>query len=75
MPAAEQRISLRRFIVMCDLLDQAFAGPLPTPDHLAHECELAERALMGAGASVASTEDPVLARLFALTHRSAAGCD
>ena len=69
MEASDQKVSLRRFILVADLLDQAFAGPAPTPDHLAHECELAEQALSRAIARAGSTDDPILAKLFALTHR------
>lgn len=66
MRESDQRVSLRRFIQVSELLDQAFVGPLPTPDYLAHECELAEQALLGAGAVAGSTGDATLARLFAL---------
>lgn len=63
------RISVHRFIMTAELLDQAFASPTPLPDHLAHECELAEQALDGLTAKSGSTTDAVLAEMFALTHR------
>ena len=63
------KVSVRRFVMTAELLDHAFAGPDPLPDHLAHECELAEQALDALTAKSASTGDMLLAELFALTHR------
>lgn len=65
----DRKVSLRRFIMVGELLDHAFADPVPTPDYLAHQCELAEQALLGSLASSGSTDDPMLAELFALTLR------
>jgi hypothetical protein len=61
------RVHLARFIEVTELLEQAYTGPAPTPDYLAHECGLAEDALARLGAKRGSTGDAVLARLFALT--------
>jgi hypothetical protein len=69
MRANKERISLRDFIVAAELLDQAFAGPVPVLDLLAHQCELAEQALYGLVAKLGSTSDMKLAEMFALTHR------
>jgi len=67
----EQKVPLQRFIRAGELLDAAFADPVPTPDYLAHQCELAELALLGVGARAATTEDATLAELFGATHRPA----
>jgi hypothetical protein len=69
MHSPEQKVSLRRFIQIGEMLDHAFADPAPTPDYLAHQCELAEQALLRAQAALGSTADPLLAQLFALTIR------
>jgi hypothetical protein len=58
---------LTRFIEIAELLDGAFTGPAPSPDYLAHKCEMAEQALFGLVARAASTNDARLAKLFALT--------
>jgi hypothetical protein len=65
-----QKISLPRFIMVGELLDQAFPDPVPAPDYLAHECELAEQALMGMNAGFGSTADATLARLFSIPLRA-----
>ena len=67
---ARQRVPLPRFIEVSELLEQAYLGPAPTPDYLAHECGLAEDALARLGARRGSTADAALARLFALTLRA-----
>jgi DNA helicase IV len=67
--STDQKVSLRRFIELADLLEQAFTGLKPLPDYLAHEGELAEQALSRATAKAGSTGDPKLAELFALTRR------
>ena len=64
-----QKVSLPRFIMVGELLDQAFPDPVPAPDYLSHQCELAEQALMGMNASLGSTGDERLARLFAVALR------
>jgi hypothetical protein len=64
----KQKVSLGRFIEMGELLDEAFPDPVPAPDYLAHECELAERALMSLSARLASTRDMKLSQLFAVPH-------
>lgn len=69
MPKIDQSVSLPRFIMTAELLDHAFAGPEPLPDHLAHKCELAEQALGTLSAKFGSTSDMILAEMFALTHR------
>lgn len=66
MRSPEQKVSLRRFIQMGEMLDHAFSDPVPTPDYLAHECELAEQALLRVHAASGSTADPLLAQLFGL---------
>jgi hypothetical protein len=69
MHSADKKVCLRRFITFCDLLDHAFPEPLPAPDYLMHQCELAEQALFGVSVHVGSTSDPLLARLLAVTYR------
>lgn len=69
MPKNHTKVSVSDFIMTAELLDGAFAGPDPLPDHLAHECELAEQALYGLNAKSGSTSDMRLAEVFALTHR------
>jgi hypothetical protein len=64
----KRRVSLGRFIEVGELLDEAFPDPMPAPDYLAHQCELAEHALMGLSARLASTRDPKLAQLFSVPH-------
>ena len=66
---AERRVSLGKFILLSELLDQAYAGPTPTPDYLQHECERAEDALAQLGAKHGITGDATLAKLFALSLR------
>jgi hypothetical protein len=63
----ERRVTLGAFILLAELLEQAYAAPTPLPDHLAHTCEMAEGALSKLGARHGITRDAVLARLFALT--------
>lgn len=48
------------------MLDQAFPGPVATPDYLAHDCERAERALLGAAGRHLIGADPDLLRRLAL---------
>jgi hypothetical protein len=69
MHGQEQKISLSRFVSIGELLDAAFPDPTPLPDYLAHECELAEHALVLSGAPHPSTGDRRLAALFALALR------
>lgn len=66
---AKRSVKLADFIQIADLLDQAYAGPTPAPDYLAHECELAEDALAQLIAKIGVTDDANLAALFALTYR------
>jgi len=66
---SDQKVSLRRFILVGEMLDHAFPDPVPAPDYLVHQCELAEQALLGARASSGCTADPLLADLFAITFR------
>jgi hypothetical protein len=68
MPTANQKVCLRRFIEVSELLDRAFAGPMLMPDYPAHKCGLAERALQRSTRSAASTGSAVLANAFSLTH-------
>lgn len=70
MLSPDQKVSLRRFIQVGEMLDHAFPDAVPTPDWLAHKCELAEQALLAARASSGSTADPLLAELFAVMLRS-----
>lgn len=65
-----QRVNVAEFIQISELLDQAYAGPKPAPDYLAHACELAEDALAKLGSKLGTTDDPNLATLFALTYRT-----
>lgn len=67
MIAPDQKVSLARFIMVSDLLDDAFADPSPVPDYLAHQCELAEQSLASLEAQQGSTRDRHLAALFALS--------
>ncbi len=69
MSNPDQSATLRRFIQVGELLEQAFSDPMPTPDYLVHECELAEHALLQACARSGSTADAALAKLFAVTYR------
>lgn len=69
MHRTKPNVSLRRFIQLGEMLDHAFPDTLPTPDYLAHKCELAEQALLGAKGVSGSTADPLLARLFELSLR------
>jgi hypothetical protein len=64
----KQKVSLGRFIEMGELLDEAYPDPLPAPDYLAHQCELAEQALMSLSARLAVTRDMKLSRIFAVPH-------
>jgi hypothetical protein len=61
-------VNVSRFFEVAELLDDAFAGPPATPDHLSHECELAERALWGLTAKSGSTNDLVLVELLNLSR-------
>jgi hypothetical protein len=72
MQDSVRRVSVARFVTVADLLDQAFPKANATPDYLSHECERAEQSLLTAIGKTASTGDPVLARLLALTHREEA---
>jgi hypothetical protein len=67
--SADEKVSLRRFITFCELLDHAYPEPVPAPDYLMHECELAEQALFALRARSACTSDPRLAKLLAVTWR------
>jgi hypothetical protein len=64
----DRQVSLGEFILVSELLEKAYAGPMPLPDYIAHKCELAEGALAKLGARCGRTGDAVLAKLFALTH-------
>lgn len=64
----EQKVSLAAFIVLAELLDQAFPDPMPVPDYLSHDCERAEQALDASLGKASFTSDPVLAQLFAMSH-------
>jgi hypothetical protein len=67
----KQKVSLGRFIEMGELLDEAFSDALPAPDYLAHECEMAEPALMSLSARLSSTRGMKLSELFAVPHAPA----
>jgi hypothetical protein len=65
---ADRRVNLSRFILIAELLDEAYAGPAPLPDYLGHECGLAEDALSRLGAASGETKDLKLMALFGLTY-------
>jgi hypothetical protein len=52
------------------MLEQAFPGPVATPDYLAHDCERAERALLSIAGRQLVGADPKLLRLLALSTLS-----
>jgi len=67
MPRGVRRVSTARFVTTSDLLNHAFPKAPATPDHLSHECERAEEALLRATLKTCRTRDEALARLLALT--------
>jgi hypothetical protein len=64
-----RKVSTARFVMVAELLDQAFPKAPATPDHLAHHCDEAEQALLSSIGSLAFTSDKTLARLLAVNHR------
>ncbi len=64
-----QRVSAGRFVLVAELLDQAFPKAEATPDYLSHDAERAEQALLSSLGSACTTRDETLAQLLALKHR------
>lgn len=69
MTRGNRKVSTARFVATADLLNHAFPKEPATPDHLSHDCERAEEALLRETLKSCRTRDRKLARLLALTHR------
>ena len=65
-----RRVSTARFVLVAELLDQAFPKAKATPDYLSHDCERAEQALLTSIGKSGYTKDKQLADLLVLSHRS-----
>jgi len=64
-----QRVSAGRFVLVAELLEQAFPKAKATPDYLSHDAERAEQALLSSLGKTCTTRDEALAQLLALSHR------
>lgn len=69
MDGHRHKVSTARFVLVAELLDQAFAKAQAIPDYLAHEAERAEQALLESITPAAFTRDKRLADLLSLSHR------
>lgn len=69
MAADTRKVCAAQFVMVAELLDQAFPKGPATPDHLAHHCERAELALLSSIGKTGFTSDKMLADLLALSHR------
>ena len=65
-----RRVSTARFVLVAELLEQAFPKAKATPDYLSHDCERAEQALLMSIGKSGYTNDKQLADLLVLSHRS-----
>lgn len=69
MAGRMKRVNAGRFVLVSDLLGEAFPKDKAMPDYLAHDCERAEQALLIAVGKSGTTRDEFLAGLLALSHR------
>jgi len=69
MRERRQRVSAGRFVLVAELLEQAFPKARATPDYLSHDAERAEQALLSSLGNSCTTSDESLAELLALKHR------